>query len=155
MCCTSSGGCISTNAASTSSRSNVTSKSRTPWRRWFPGGLPSGKGGRLALSFLLGPLVNQFGQILIPSASALANLSDNAAPLKLQLVTVTEIVILAPVVIADEISSLVIDHNPSIESMVLEPAILPSLLFSSEIMGKQTGEVQDGRTSRGGLGTSG
>jgi hypothetical protein len=41
--------------------------------------------------------------------------------------------VFAPMTVTHEVASIIVDHNPFIEGMVFESAILPSLLLASKI----------------------
>jgi hypothetical protein len=57
---------------------------------------------------------------------------------------------LLPIRLADVITRLVGDHNPAVECVELEIAILPSFLFPSEVVREETFELVDRGGLRGG-----
>jgi phosphate starvation-inducible membrane PsiE len=48
-----------------------------------------------------------------------------------------------PVGVPNKVATVIVDHDTLVECMVLEHAILPSLLFSLYIMGEKADKIED------------
>jgi hypothetical protein len=67
-------------------------------------------------------------------AHTFGGLHNHPTAFELNFFAVAEFIILTPVSVSNKVSPFVIDHDPLVESMKLEAAILPALLLSLEIM---------------------
>jgi hypothetical protein len=97
----------------------------------------------LAKFLLLGPLVQQFGQVLILTANTLGNLNNDASTFQLNFLALVEVAP-PPMHVSHEIATVIVDHDALVKGVILEAAILPSLLLSPEIVREEAQEFQNG-----------
>jgi len=71
---------------------------------------------------------------LCSPAYAFVDLHQDAAAVQAQLLSITKLVVLLPVRIADEVTTVIVDHDPVVICVELESAILPPLLLALEIV---------------------
>lgn len=95
------------------------------------------------------PLLEQVGKILLGRAHALADL-DQRPLVQLELVAVLHLLRGPPVVIADIIPLVVVDHDPLVERVVAQVPILPSLGLAPQVVCVETPELDYRRGVRGG-----
>lgn len=91
----------------------------------------------LTLFLFFCPLVQQLAQILLLLTHTFRYLDDYPASFEFHLFALVKLPIAGPVHVADKVSAVVVDHNASVEGMVFESTILPSLLFPSQIVRKE------------------
>jgi hypothetical protein len=83
-------------------------------------------------------------QVCLRDAHSLGHL-DQSAIIQAEFVPLVQLVAVLVVCVAQKIPRLVIDHDPVVEGVELQVAILPTLLLPSDIVGEQTSEFGDGR----------
>ena len=99
----------------------------------------------LGLSFLLfpDPFVHNLGEVLVLTAYTFGDLNDNPPSLQFHLFAITKVPVAAPVHVPNEMTAVIVDHDPFVERVVFDSAILPSLLLPLEVMGEEADEFED------------
>ena len=82
-------------------------------------------------------------------AHGLGNL-DKRAIVEVEFVPLVQLVAVLVVCIAEEVPCLVVDHDPAVEGVELEIAILPPLLLSLDVLCEEAAELGNGRAILGG-----
>lgn len=77
-------------------------------------------------------------------AGAIGHLNNGTATVKFELIPRLNMAICLPVRISDKVASIIMDHDPLVERVILEGSILPSLLLALQIVGEETDKVEDG-----------
>ena len=97
------------------------------------------------MSFLpfLDPFVYKFRKILVLAANTFIDLDDNPASFQFHLFPIVKVPVAAPMHIPNEVSPVIVDHDAFVERVVFDSAILPSLLFSLEIVGEEADKFED------------
>jgi hypothetical protein len=80
---------------------------------------------------------------LILAPDTLGHLNNDSTTFQLNLFAFVEFPVALPMHISNKIAAVIVDHDALIESVVFETAILPPLLFPSEIMGEEADEFED------------
>lgn len=75
---------------------------------------------------------------------------DKRAIVEVKFVSLLQLVAVLVVCIAEEVPCLIVDHDPAVEGVELEIAILPPLLLSLDILGEEATELGNGRAVLGG-----
>lgn len=78
------------------------------------------------------PLLKEPTNILVRLAGGLSDLDDNPF-VELQLITILDWLRLSPMVIANPVPRLIVDHNPLVEAMIFGESILPSFRLSAQV----------------------
>jgi hypothetical protein len=68
---------------------------------------------------------------------AVGNLNYNATTLQLHLFADIKVPARLPVHVSDKVSTLIVYHHPLVEGVVFESSVFPSLLFPTQVMGKE------------------
>ena len=105
-------------------------------RSWQDG--RSGRCGYTPLLFLLDSFVHQVTEVLAPLTHTLGDLDYDTAAFELELFSVIKFPVSPPMRVSDVVASLIVNHEAFVEQMILEPAILPTLLLSFQIMREET-----------------
>jgi hypothetical protein len=78
-------------------------------------------------------LLEEVGEIRLSGAHPLTDL-DQSSLIQLELIAVLDFLDRPPVMITDVVPLLVIDHNPLVEGMVSEVAILPPFGLAAQVV---------------------
>jgi len=75
---------------------------------------------------------------------------DERAIVEVEFIPLLQLVAVLVVCIAEEVPCLVVDHDPVVEGVELEIAILPSLLLSLDVLCKEAAKLGNRRAGLGG-----
>lgn len=92
----------------------------------------------MSLFNLLGSLVEELSQVLVLATDTLGYLDYDGSALQVEFFAFTKVEVFPPVHIADEIPSFIVDHDALVERMKFQATVLPSFLFSFQIVGEET-----------------
>ena len=100
---------------------------------------------RCTLFLFFCSLVQQLGEILFLASNTFGNLDNNTTPLQLDFFALIKFPVATPVHVSNKVAPLIVDHNAFVERVVFDSSILPSFLFSLQVVGEQAHKLKDRR----------